>query len=188
MFVRRFIAFPGHSSQKTSYILCHIHVNHKNRRSLQQWHALHCPVVSFIGTSPTFSHLRSESRSAWCRCMEKPQEGEDEAPSDQGDFTPRDYRDFSREPMAGGTEVPRLPFAHPSQAHFPSQLHLILSQSKAEGYSHICSWQSHGRAFLVRDRQLFVDRVLPLYFRQVSETSSGHVTSPMRSIFSPLMP
>jgi HSF-type DNA-binding len=30
----------------------------------------------------------------------------------------------------------------------------------------VCSWQPHGRSFLVKDRQKFVDEVLPIYFRQ----------------------
>jgi HSF-type DNA-binding len=49
---------------------------------------------------------------------------------------------------------------------FPLQLHVMLSNAHAGGYSDVCSWQPHGRSFLVKDRQRFVDEVLPIYFRQ----------------------
>jgi hypothetical protein len=49
---------------------------------------------------------------------------------------------------------------------FPIQLHLMLSNAQVEGYSDVCSWQPHGRSFLIKDRKRFVDRVLPIYFKQ----------------------
>lgn len=49
---------------------------------------------------------------------------------------------------------------------FPLQLHVMLSNAHAGGYGDVCSWQPHGRSFLVKDRQRFVDEVLPIYFRQ----------------------
>jgi HSF-type DNA-binding len=51
-------------------------------------------------------------------------------------------------------------------SHFPSILHLILARADDEGYSHIISWQSHGRSFMVHDRERLVTDVMPLYFRQ----------------------
>lgn len=58
---------------------------------------------------------------------------------------------------AGANQIP---------PQFPLQLHLMLSNAHAGGYSDVCSWQPHGRSFLVKDRQRFVDEVLPIYFRQ----------------------
>jgi hypothetical protein len=48
--------------------------------------------------------------------------------------------------------------------HFPTQLHDMLSQAEAEGYSDVCSWMPHGRAFKVHDREAFVDQVMKRFF------------------------
>ena len=50
--------------------------------------------------------------------------------------------------------------------HFPTLLHLVLTRAEKDGYSHICSWQPHGRCFMVHNRELFVQEVMPQYFRQ----------------------
>ena len=50
--------------------------------------------------------------------------------------------------------------------HFPVLLHAMLTKAEVDGYSNVCSWESHGRAFSVHDRERFVREVLPLYFRQ----------------------
>jgi HSF-type DNA-binding len=55
---------------------------------------------------------------------------------------------------------------NPIPPQFPLQLHVMLSNAHAGGYNDVCSWQPHGRAFLVKDRQRFVGEVLPIYFRQ----------------------
>ncbi|KAL7576222.1 hypothetical protein ACA910_013705 [Epithemia clementina (nom. ined.)] len=49
---------------------------------------------------------------------------------------------------------------------FPSLLHAILTKAEVDGYDHICGWKPHGRSFVVWNRDLFVQRVMPLYFRQ----------------------
>jgi len=77
------------------------------------------------------------------------------------------YNDHSLEPFndeeAVVTDVPKAG----NTAHFPSQLYIMLTNANTRGYSHICSWQPHGRAFKVWDRGAFVKKVLPQYFRQV---------------------
>jgi hypothetical protein len=50
--------------------------------------------------------------------------------------------------------------------HFPTLLHLVLTRAEKDGYNHICGWQPHGRCFAVFNRELFVQEVMPQYFRQ----------------------
>lgn len=49
---------------------------------------------------------------------------------------------------------------------FPKLLYIMLSRADSDGYASICSWRPHGRAFCIHNRDAFVARILPLYFRQ----------------------
>lgn len=49
---------------------------------------------------------------------------------------------------------------------FPVKLHQLLSGSDEDGFSHIVSWQPHGRSFIVKKHKEFVEKVLPCCFRQ----------------------
>jgi len=53
---------------------------------------------------------------------------------------------------------------------FPEKLHAAIEMMAAEGFGHICSWQPHGRAFLVHDMKEF-DKVLPRYFGKMKMSS-----------------
>lgn len=87
----------------------------------------------------------------------------------------RAYIDHSLEPFntqeAAVVNVPKAG----NTAHFPSQLFIMLANAQARGYSHIFSWQPHGRAFKVWDRGAFVKKVLPEYFRQVMHMRQARV-------------
>lgn len=52
-----------------------------------------------------------------------------------------------------------------SSQHFPSQLHSMLSCAEADGYSDVCSWMSHGRAFKVHDREAFTSKIMSRFFK-----------------------
>jgi len=41
----------------------------------------------------------------------------------------------------------------------------MLSCAEADGYSDICSWMSHGRAFKVHDREAFASKIMPRFFK-----------------------
>jgi hypothetical protein len=45
---------------------------------------------------------------------------------------------------------------------FPDVLHYVLCEMEKDGLQHVASWQPHGRCFVVHDKQLFVEKVLPL--------------------------
>ncbi|KAL7576216.1 hypothetical protein ACA910_013699 [Epithemia clementina (nom. ined.)] len=66
-------------------------------------------------------------------------------------------------PQKAKKSARRTPF--PAQ-FFPSLMHAILTRAEADGYAHICAWKPHGRSFVVWDRDLFVQQVMPMYFRQ----------------------
>jgi len=76
------------------------------------------------------------------------------------------YRDFANETMTpsdlsskrkpkGGVTVP-----------FPLKLHEMLDEIEKDGLASVISWQPHGRAFVVHKPLLFVEKVLPEYFKQ----------------------
>jgi hypothetical protein len=48
---------------------------------------------------------------------------------------------------------------------FPAVLHSMLDEVEEKGYSHIVSWQPHGRCFVVHNRKEFVRLIMPVYFR-----------------------
>jgi hypothetical protein len=83
----------------------------------------------------------------------------------------QEYVDHALDPLATGmvraaSINARGDVSTQAPPQFPIQLHLMLSNAQVEGYSDVCSWQPHGRSFLIKDRKRFVDRVLPIYFKQ----------------------
>jgi hypothetical protein len=46
---------------------------------------------------------------------------------------------------------------------FPARLHYLLDVLEKDGLADVCSFQSHGRAFVVRDKEAFVKDILPKY-------------------------
>jgi len=51
-----------------------------------------------------------------------------------------------------------------SKRCFPEMLHMILERSELDGYSSIIRWASHGRAFKILNRKLFLTKVMPHFF------------------------
>lgn len=54
---------------------------------------------------------------------------------------------------------------------FPWKLHDMLEKVDDDGYSHIVSWQPHGRCFAVHKPKEFVETVMPIYFNQTKFAS-----------------
>ena len=54
---------------------------------------------------------------------------------------------------------------------FPLKLHKMLGQTEADGLQDIVSWMPHGRCFVVHKPKLFVDVVMPRFFRQTKFAS-----------------
>lgn len=48
------------------------------------------------------------------------------------------------------------------ESNFPHRLHYVLDELEKDGMSSIASWQVHGRAFRVHNRDRFTKEVLPL--------------------------
>lgn len=58
-----------------------------------------------------------------------------------------------------------------AKSKFPFLLHQLLSDMQANGIEDIISWQPHGRAFSMHDRDTFETQIIPLYFRQSTVSS-----------------
>lgn len=65
----------------------------------------------------------------------------------------KDLADLLSEADAGGVKG--------TDQTFPVKLHQLLSGSDEDGFSHIVSWQVHGRSFIVKKHKEFVEKVLP---------------------------
>ena len=52
------------------------------------------------------------------------------------------------------------------QTPFPVKLHDMLDEIERDGHADVVSWQPHGRCFVVRKPEAFVNRIMPAYFKQ----------------------
>lgn len=77
------------------------------------------------------------------------------------------YRDYAQEQgFFDPASIGRIA-DHP----FPVKLHYMLTETEKDGLEKIVSWQPHGRCFVVHDQKLFVQRILPCWFRQTKFSS-----------------
>ena len=81
-------------------------------------------------------------------------------------YVQHNYRDLANEPVCSGSR-PVL-----AEKSFPMQLHRVLDELEDLGYTHIISWQPHGRAFIIRDRSLFQRDIMPKYFPNSTKITS----------------
>jgi HSF-type DNA-binding len=58
-----------------------------------------------------------------------------------------------------------------SQVSFPLKLQRMLDKVEADGMLDAISWLSHGRAFTVRNPEIFVEKLMPLFFNQTKYNS-----------------
>ena len=76
-----------------------------------------------------------------------------------------DYHDHSTDPDVDPTQV-----KHKAKGGvvvpFPVKLHSMLDAIERDGFSHVISWQPHGRCFVVHKPKEFVNHVMPKYFKQ----------------------
>jgi len=79
----------------------------------------------------------------------------------------RKYVDHSDAPVV---QIKAMPISREDifSLPFPIRLHWMLSLAEEEGYSRICSWKPHGRAFQVHKKDEFEESILPRYFNHVS--------------------
>ena len=63
------------------------------------------------------------------------------------------------DPAAGGD--PPAAAGEDFEQHFPAKLHYLMELLELDGQSHVCGFQPHGKAFLVRDQDTFVQLILP---------------------------
>ena len=86
-------------------------------------------------------------------------------------FAVHNYTDYSRVRPATedlqASSVGTVPSISKGGVHnpFPAVLHRMMEDLEAKGFTDLCSWQPHGRAFLIKEPKKFVAEVLPLYFK-----------------------
>ena len=60
---------------------------------------------------------------------------------------------------------PRKHKPRPVEDLFPAKLYHMLDEVETMGLSAAVSWQPHGRAFMIHNRQLFMAEVVPIFFK-----------------------
>jgi hypothetical protein len=55
----------------------------------------------------------------------------------------------------------KTPSSSKKDQDFTEKLHYVLNEMEKDGLQHIASWQPHGRCFIVHDRKLFTEHILP---------------------------
>jgi HSF-type DNA-binding len=63
---------------------------------------------------------------------------------------------------------------------FPAKLHYVLEQVEKDGGRDVIAWRSHGKAFLVKDREKFVKYFLPKYVTNREARSQQSPGSPSK--------
>ena len=74
-----------------------------------------------------------------------------------------DYVDHYNDEMETMAGNPRI--GGSSTTAFPNKLHEMLFTAEKEGFEDVVSWQEHGRAFRVHDRDRFMIEIMPRYVR-----------------------
>lgn len=75
--------------------------------------------------------------------------------------TYHDHANDVEEESALRNHLVELSLYRPADQNFTARLHRLLTCGDSEKISHIISWQPHGRAFLVHDKQQFEQQVMP---------------------------
>jgi len=79
------------------------------------------------------------------------------------------HRDFAN---VSAEEAPLLlGINRPLKNSFPIKLYSLLDRSQVDGYSTIISWAEHGRSFKIYNFNLFVKKIMPIYFYQTKMSS-----------------
>lgn len=90
-------------------------------------------------------------------------------------FVHHNYHDHAEDkeegPLTGAGDIDSMSAKGGVITPFPLVLHNMLDSVEGEGFSHIVSWQPHGRAFCVHEPKDFVKRVMPIFFRQTKISS-----------------
>ena len=68
------------------------------------------------------------------------------------------YRDFA---TVEEKDMPLPEEQAGKQRGFPELLHFVIDEMEKDGLSDICSWQPHGRSFMVHDQKRFEAEILP---------------------------
>jgi hypothetical protein len=68
--------------------------------------------------------------------------------------------------MTANQKADSLPFSRTNKISFPVKLYRMLEDTEGKGLAWIVSWNEAGRAFRVHQPKIFVEEIMPHYFRQ----------------------
>jgi hypothetical protein len=123
-----------------------------------------CPPPVISSANPQISSLPPNKRFAYV--SREDEDGEDDRAETQEAEDDEDTED---------EEYNQLPAPQRNNGgvlvSFPLKLQRMLDKLEAERNTDIISWLSHGRAFIVRDPEAFVDDLMPIHFNQTKYSS-----------------
>lgn len=131
--------------------------------------ALSCKVPSTVKSAPV-----DPSKKKRKRIRKKLKPGLT-AKNQERQFVKHDYHDHANDDP--GTYKSTYPLEEAksscfsSPEPFPFKLHTLLDQIESDGHADVVSWQPHGRAFVIHQKQAFVECIMPKYFKQTKLTS-----------------
>jgi len=101
----------------------------------------------------------------------KPQKPGLTAKNQERHFVHHNYHDHANDPDEEEVDDANHRRRGGVAVSFPLKLHSVLEQVEVDGFSHVISWQPHGRCFVIHKPKEFTDVVMPRYFRQTKLTS-----------------
>ena len=87
---------------------------------------------------------------------------------DYSNVRDQDLENVVNQPLVKGSKKTRRGPRGGVATPFPVKLHQLLEE---DAYPNIISWQPHGRSFILRDHQAFLEEVMTKYFKQTKLTS-----------------
>ena len=111
----------------------------------------------FPTSVPSVVNTATKPRSKRRRAPQKPGKT---AKNQERHFVQHNYHDHALDEENIESSKPRRGGLAGS---FPVKLHAVLSQVEADGFSHIISWQPHGRCFVIHQPKEFVEHIMPRY-------------------------
>jgi HSF-type DNA-binding len=101
----------------------------------------------------------------------KPQKPGKTAKQNDRHFVVHNYHDHAQDPDDNESDDDEPRRRGGVAVSFPARLHNVLERLEHEGWSHVISWQPHGRCFLIHKPNDFQEHVMPAYFGQNKLTS-----------------
>jgi HSF-type DNA-binding len=127
-----------------------------------------CETTSLALATKDAAKEQEKLKTKMSQDIEDKSKQQDEEQAQTAPTVVQPFRDCSQDPIY--KTLPETSKSNRGGAggmgHFPTILHILLGRAESSNYDDVVSWRPHGRCFVVYDRSLFVQHIMPMYFRQ----------------------